>query len=740
MSVDDNELLVDDKTATTTSPDSRDSASLSLEEIRRLTDIDQIRSQLRILNQEESTVDSQLDDFLRNQSDVQNTLETLESLRPQVGLVRGDVGQLLDIVAAASVLAERISGSSRVKETVQLRCAVGVQQALKVKDYDAAARHIHKYLQFDSQVIKTVSEGVGSHDEAVPEDSPIHTLKVAQTTLLKTISDEFDSSVQSNNDEGISRFFKLFPLVGGGDLGLDKYSAYLCGIISRRCQDAMAGAASQSPNVYSEMLKVLFETIAMLVDKQESHVETLYGPGRMLRVLQRLQREADVQSVIILDSFAENRQVSRKLGEVKQAYDAVANWKSSTAPRKEIALETRELDIILSELASISQRAQLFNQFLHARAKEYSESGQDSTKQTTPANDGLAHVSKLDQRVQELMGGYVLFEEFFIVKSIEKALKIDQYDSNNLITSCVDDVFYVLKNCTIRCLSSLDVDILCALINSLGRIVEVHYMSVFQKKLSSAFSNTETKDSKISFMVLLNNIDVSQEYLLKLSRDIEEASMRTFSSKPDSTRAKIMSCLTSLNEYSGRFGQVLKTWLDNLFGQTVKPRIRPLLQDAYKDVRYVLSEEEFFEQESGDYFVQRFVRSFDALIDLYQKSYTENNYNQTMAYIVDFLAKDWERLLWSNHRFNQYGALRLDKDLRAITAYLSSKTQWTSRDKFARLNQMCMLLNLDNVNEVGSIWGNKAGPITWRLTGPEVRKALALRVDFASDDIGNLKL
>ena len=43
-----------------------------------------------------------------------------------------------------------------------------------------------------------------------------------------------------------------------------------------------------------------------------------------------------------------------------------------------------------------------------------------------------------------------------------------------------------------------------------------------------------------------------------------------------------------------------------------------MLQDAYKDVRYVLSEQEFFEQEANDPFVQRFVRGFDGLIDLYQ--------------------------------------------------------------------------------------------------------------------------
>ena len=45
----------------------------------------------------------------------------------------------------------------------------------------------------------------------------------------------------------------------------------------------------------------------------------------------------------------------------------------------------------------------------------------NNSLKTDESPDGLAHVSKLDLRVQELMGGYILFEEFFMVRSIEKA-------------------------------------------------------------------------------------------------------------------------------------------------------------------------------------------------------------------------------------------------------------------------------------------------------------------------------
>jgi hypothetical protein len=43
------------------------------------------------------------------------------------------------------------------------------------------------------------------------------------------------------------------------------------------------------------------------------------------------------------------------------------------------------------------------------------------------------------------------------------------------------------------------------------------------------------------------------------------------------------------------------------------------------------------------------------------------------------------------------------------------------RDKFARLNQMAIILSLESVDEFLDYWGDESGHITWRLTPAEVR-------------------
>ncbi|KAJ3046090.1 Golgi transport complex subunit 4 [Rhizophlyctis rosea] len=747
--------------------------SLPLEELRELTDIEDIHRQLRLLNFEETQVDADLDALLQHRGNLEKELQSLELLRPQIGILKNDASTLLNSISGTSQLAEKISDKvrqldleqSRVKATIKLvediqelkNCANGAQQALRAKDYESAAQHIHRYLRFDPQVIENIFAGDAGDtlyfiDTTSPPTeidhlngaSPLQALRDARQGLTDVAIDQFDHAVQAGDEDAIVRFFKLFPLIGQHEIGLDKFSAYICGIISRQCQNGMRGASDQVQSFYAGLLTRLFETIAMVVDRQEPMVETTYGPGRMLRIIQRLQREADIQSSIIMDAFSEKRQLQRKLYDIN-LYEA---RRPPGAAKPEITLDPRELAVILGEIAIMSQRAQLFDRFLHIRAEENmeklhnakSETPSESTSGLDGEGDGLVKVSKLNERMQELMGKFVAMEEFWIRKSLEKAVNLEEYDPNSRMSSSVDDVFYLLRQSIARSLSTSDPDCVCAVINSIGRILEVDYISVFQKRLAAAFSATDGRDPKMSFVPPLNNIDISCDYILKLTQQLESDIPRAFNTASEISLEKMKSCVDTFNEYSGSFRNMVKTWLENLFNQTIKPRLKPVLQQAYGDLKYVLSEDEYAEQDSTVLFVKRFINGFTTIVEPYQKVYTETNYNQTIVLTIDQVAKDWERHILANQRFNQFGALRFDKDLRAITSHLTGLIPWTTRDKFTRLHQISTLLNVESLSEVNDCINAKGGPVAWRLTVAEVRKVLALRTDFTPEEITRLKL
>jgi hypothetical protein len=107
--------------------------------------------------------------------------------------------------------------------------------------------------------------------------------------------------------------------------------------------------------------------------------------------------------------------------------------------------------------------------------------------------------------------------------------------------------------------------------------------------------------------------------------------------------------------------------------------------------------------------------------------------------IVDKLVQRLEVLL-SRKQFNQLGGLQLDRDARGLVAQLSELTARTVRDKFARLNQMAIILSLESVDEFLDYWGDESGHITWRLAPAEVRAILQQRMDFARDSILALPL
>jgi hypothetical protein len=80
--------------------------------------------------------------------------------------------------------------------------------------------------------------------------------------------------------------------------------------------------------------------------------------------------------------------------------------------------------------------------------------------------------------------------------------------------------------------------------------------------------------------------------------------------------------------------------------------MKPILMQAYGgDIKYVLNDEEFAEQQSSLLFVNRFITSFKKLTSYYKNLLTDSNYNQLLMFLLDQMFKDWEKHLM-NMKFN----------------------------------------------------------------------------------------
>ncbi|KAF9138445.1 Golgi transport complex subunit 4 [Linnemannia schmuckeri] len=758
--------------------DTHSKSNPSLEFIKALTNVSDIQECLRQLELEETKIDADLDELLAEREELEASLDKLEVLEPQLGGLQHESKSLVKIISDTSGLAESISVKVRQLDLEQSRvqlaikhvedvqelkfCISGIQRAMEQSDYEDAARHMHKALGFDKRILEGSFAEISVPSASNPE-YPTVMLANSKAKLLEIISKEFEGATQRQSEEDITRYFKLFPLLGEEQVGLDKYSEFVCAIVSGKAQASLAGSP-KSPAFFADTLIRLFESVAVIIDQHQPVIEKFYGPGKMLRVIQRLQEESDIRSKKILEAFEEEREIARKVAEIKAFREPKRTTLQSSGTIRSLTpqpgssnmqqssaipdvIDPRELDINLNEMVLISQRAHLYNRFLESRAKSEVEHLKDDhageslleKRKDMHTESGLLRVSGLSRKVEEVIDHYLAIEEFFLRRSVDRAMKIDEYDAGNQTSSCVDDVFYILKKTISRAVYTSNVDCLAAMINFIKNTLEMDYISVFQRNMASVFSNGDTRDARFQYMILLNNVNVSIDYLEKLTVEIEQECVSTIASLSEHSLAKAKVVLSGLMGSSSKFKRILNHGIEELFERTLKPRLRPLLQDSYKDIKYVVTDEEYAEQEALNSFVNRFMSGLDNLVDAFKSTLTDDNYNQVIANAVTTLTRTWEGIIFDT-KFNKMGAIRFEKDLRAVGFYMVSLTSFPLREKLTRLNQMAMLLDLEELEDLYEIWGNNAGAITWRLTDGEVRRILRSRIDFHPEEVARLKL
>jgi hypothetical protein len=356
-----------------------------------------------------------------------------------------------------------------VEEVQELKqCITSMQDAMLRGDFDDAATLLHQSFSVDRSIME------GSFAEyTVPTsenpDNPTKTISDIKAALFDIFSQQFDKAVSIRDQKDITRYFKLFPLIGCHTEGLERYSNFVCGLVRAQGSESLRlnkGLPSSSPphrmiypcvprvftppsslitvpstSFYADAITALFENVALIINQHQPMVKAHYGPGSMLRVIQRLQEETDTQSLRILERYSQERKVDRRVSEIRTVglsqlrsptLSRVNPPSASSSPSLQSQestvvnplLDPRELDTGSNELAIISQRSILFHRFLRARAKEELEAIPDSAEFWKDTNrklydgNGLLIVSRLGKRVSDLLESYLIMEEYLLRRSV----------------------------------------------------------------------------------------------------------------------------------------------------------------------------------------------------------------------------------------------------------------------------------------------------------------------------------
>lgn len=184
---------------------------------------------------------------------------------------------------------------------------------------------------------------------------------------------------------------------------------------------------------------------------------------------------------------------------------------------------------------------------------------------------------------------------------------------------------------------------------------------------------------------------------------------------------------------SASFADALKAGLSRL-SATLLPRLQKRV-DVLAFASYTLQTEAAFAAAEGDTFVVGFLNELEATVKQLSPALVEGARDELCSMLVKSCIERIEGHLIQK-KFDQLGALQLDRDVRALTKRLSELITHSVREHLTRLSQMSAVLNVEAEAEAVEIQ-EAAG---WRLGGAEMKQLLALRVDFRSEIVEHLPL
>ncbi|KAK3695302.1 hypothetical protein B0T22DRAFT_526867 [Podospora appendiculata] len=784
-----------------------------------------IRAALAGLHTRESGLTARLTALLAAHQDVSRSLARLDNLRAGLGgqvIATRGIGNAM-LAGAADTAAhlssrvrtldlekQRVEDTLRVVEQVaELKaCVAGVVGSMGApQDWEAAAGYIARAAKVPEDIVRGGFAAAVVPTVEVP-DAPWVTLEAARESLCGLFLREFKQAAADGDGPRVTRFFKLFPLIGRGDVGLDVYGQYVCqGVagtaraVLKEGASAVGGQGRKDGFFFANVLTRLFEHIAHIVDGHGSLVERHYGTGKMVKVIERLQMEADVQGGIILDSWSDERAVDRRLTDVKsypfsflvQSFlppqrgfggtprvnspalggGGGGGGGSNNDPRssEDEGVNMKEVDGLLHEIAVMLGKWSLYSRFLAGKCRD--PESPDDASLTVPE---VVTKSNLSRKVSgKLATPYNVLTMFFLRRSVEKAFQLDEpptglslnisrpIDNNPpFIISAVDDVMYIVNTVILRSISTSQRPVIDNVVPTIASLLGSDFVGMIQRKMRDESypravmqGGMPPEDKIISFIVLINSLDMANEYLARIISGILGTASQRDGTESSSHQASLESSFPFKNDakdvaarlnnlhssFSSKTGELLNEGLSVLFNQVIKPRLRPVLTDTFRDADYTLSEEELAElaeqndEDEDDLLEQvprRFEHGWDALMKPIARLMTPKTFNTVLDRTARYLASVLEKRVWSyaGGRTSPYGAVRMERDFNGIVSTVS-KGNYAVREVFVKTTQILMVANMedDEWDELMGVGGDGddddggGDGMKWVLSEDERKKA-----------------
>ncbi|CAD6994603.1 unnamed protein product [Ceratitis capitata] len=749
-----------------------------------------IQTTLRKIAEEENDIDTNLENLLSKQSLIESKMGAICYFLGTLNTVVADTKKLSTQISHTANLAESVSAKvrsvdlarsrasecqQRVHDLIDLQlCSQGVLKAIEEEDYEKGSALIGRFLSIDQNVLQRTAGDVGSSGSVTSVSDAVRTLENATEKMRKLVVIRFDEAVNKDDLASVERFLKLFPLLGIHYDGIEKFGKYICTKLAIKSEKELrtsldiAKSENRLPVAFADTLTTLLENFARVIEVNKPIIEAHYGSGYLIILAILLQNECDSEVKNVVLEFNKNRRINDLIQQIKEYNRATGGNMPSLSQYQKQSVnadkpQPKDIDPIIVELTIMHSRVELYFRFLRRKVKldiDASNVEDVEKERQTQRLNSLLNNSGLSRQMQELLSNYLLLERHFMEESVNKAITLDTFEVGQQCSSMVDDVFYILRKCIRRSLTTQSVNGLCAVINNTASCLynfinalkvplkngypsgytDLAYSAIQSAVQHGKLQSSDSEKARSNFINRLNNADMSTEFLETLWETIEQDIKNTFPTLSVTEQRIVDSCISELRTVRDTLKACVNFGMTQLRSSAVKPRLNPWI-DQFLNYSHILSEEELADYEAGETFIQTLIVQLDGFLSQFKNVLTPRNFDAFVSILATDTTARLERAI-KKTSFNRLGGLILDQEIRALSSYLTGVTSWSVRDKMTRLTQIATILNLEKVDELTEYWGpeNENETPSWRLTPQEVRILLALRIDFRMDDIKRIKL
>ena len=382
--------------------------------------------------------------------------------------------------------------------------------------------------------------------------------------------------------------------------------------------------------------------------------------------------------------------------------------------------------------------------------------------------------SILARKVMErLISPYNVMSTFYFRRSVEKAFQIDEQPpdlSLNLnkpissntpyITSAIDDVMYIVNQTVQRSLATSQRDIVGNVVPTIARVLSSDFVGMIQRKMrdesypkAAVQGGLPPEHIIVAFLVLINNLDVATDYVKRIVQSRLESLSNTSTAKDDGTSSNalqdmypfghdavfIADKLKSLqSSFEDKTSELNSDGIYVVFKNVMKPRLRPILADSFRDIDYSITKEDLEELTEeidldtdgnipvGDTVIRKFQQGWEALTKPIARILTSPNFDRLLNVIMSYLGEVLEKRIWSYYgRINSFGAARLERDIASIVNLVVRGGRYALRDSFTRCTQICLVMNMedDEWEELQSVGRGVDEAVDWKIDYEERNRA-----------------